>query len=130
MEKSKATHELIKNEIELITTEEVYAFLNTCNLELKPNQGSLSLPMIQRLYFKMKNNVPFSNICVHEDLIADGHHRYICSEFVIIDDDKSLNDLPRDIKRRLVLTSSMIGLNEESTIKAIQVANMDLELAG
>jgi hypothetical protein len=33
-------------------------------------------------------------------------------DFIIIDDDKSLNDLPKFYKDRLVLTSSLIGLNE------------------
>lgn len=32
-------------------------------------------------------------------------------KFLIIDDDKSLNDLPPHIKERLILTQSMIGLN-------------------
>lgn len=34
-------------------------------------------------------------------------------DFVIIDDDKSLNDLPSFLKSHLVLTSSTIGLTEE-----------------
>lgn len=36
----------------------------------------------------------------------------IKDEFIILDDDKSLNDLPPNLKRNLVLTSSTIGLNE------------------
>ena len=31
-------------------------------------------------------------------------------EYIIIDDDKSLNGLPKKIKEKLILTSSMIGL--------------------
>jgi hypothetical protein len=34
-------------------------------------------------------------------------------KFVIIDDDKSLNDLPPFLKNNLVLTSSLIGLTDE-----------------
>jgi hypothetical protein len=34
-------------------------------------------------------------------------------EFIIIDDDKSLNDLPKFLKDRLILTSSMVGLTNE-----------------
>jgi hypothetical protein len=37
----------------------------------------------------------------------------INDDFVIIDDDKSLNDLPAFLKANLVLTSSHIGLTEE-----------------
>lgn len=36
----------------------------------------------------------------------------IQEDFIIIDDDKSLNDLPKFFKDRLVLTSSLVGLNE------------------
>jgi hypothetical protein len=35
-------------------------------------------------------------------------------EIIIIDDDKSLNDLPRELKSRLVSTSSYIGLTEKN----------------
>ncbi|MBW7941767.1 MAG: hypothetical protein H3C64_05055 [Candidatus Kuenenia stuttgartiensis] len=36
----------------------------------------------------------------------------ICEDFIIIDDDKSLNDLPEFMKDNLVLTSPYIGLTE------------------
>lgn len=41
--------------------------------------------------------------------------------FIILDDDKSLNDLPPDLKKFLVQTEAMIGLNEEhlSLIQAV-----------
>lgn len=42
-------------------------------------------------------------------------------EFVIIDDDKMLNDLPEDLKRNLVLTSPSIGLTDELADEAISV---------
>jgi hypothetical protein len=41
--------------------------------------------------------------------------------FVIIDDDKSLNDLPPLLKHKLVLTSSLVGLTDELADKAIDV---------
>lgn len=41
--------------------------------------------------------------------------------FVILDDDKSLNGLPSQIKEKLVQTSSMIGLNEEAANLAIKI---------
>ncbi len=37
----------------------------------------------------------------------------ISNDFVIIDDDKSLNALPAHLKKKLILTSSYIGLTEE-----------------
>lgn len=39
--------------------------------------------------------------------------------YVIIDDDKSLNDLPLSAKQRLVLTHTTIGLTEELAEEAI-----------
>ncbi len=41
--------------------------------------------------------------------------------FVIIDDDKSLNDLPPKFKDTLVLTSPLIGLNEPIADQAIKI---------
>jgi len=42
-------------------------------------------------------------------------------EYVIIDDDKSLNGLPVSIKDKLVLTSPMVGLTDESASLAIEI---------
>jgi hypothetical protein len=46
--------------------------------------------------------------------------------FVILDDDKSLNDLESDIKNQLVLIDSGIGLNVEKTELAIKILNSEL----
>ena len=40
-------------------------------------------------------------------------------DVVIIDDDKSLNDLPSILKERLVLTNPYLGLNDQDEIKAV-----------
>ena len=42
-------------------------------------------------------------------------------DFIIIDDDKSLNGLPLEIKKRLILTSPMIGLSDEHVGQAIKM---------
>jgi hypothetical protein len=42
-------------------------------------------------------------------------------EFVILDDDKKLNDLPVDIKNNLVLTSASVGLTDELADNAISI---------
>lgn len=44
-------------------------------------------------------------------------------EIIIIDDDKSLNDLPQALKSRLVLTSSYIGLTEKDLPKLKTILN-------
>jgi hypothetical protein len=41
--------------------------------------------------------------------------------YVILDDDKSLNDLPKSVKEKLVLTSSLIGLTQENIERAIEI---------
>jgi len=41
------------------------------------------------------------------------------SEIVIIDDDKSLNELPAYLKERLVLTNSYVGLNYDTDLHRI-----------
>jgi hypothetical protein len=42
-------------------------------------------------------------------------------KFVIIDDDLSINDLPAEIKKKCVLTKSLIGLDEEGVDKALNI---------
>ena len=44
-------------------------------------------------------------------------------KFVILDDDKSLNDLPSTIKNHLVLCDSGVGLTGEKTELAIKILN-------
>ena len=41
--------------------------------------------------------------------------------FVIIDDDKSLNGLPNELKDKLILTNSSIGLTHSDALQAIKV---------
>jgi len=46
--------------------------------------------------------------------------------FVIIDDDKSLNDLPNHLKMNLILTSPLVGLTDELADNAISILNQGL----
>jgi hypothetical protein len=63
-----------------LTREDVELFLKNQELKLKPRQSKLSLPILQRIYMKMKGGVPFKDIQVYEGLIVNGHHRYICAK--------------------------------------------------
>lgn len=49
-------------------------------------------------------------------------HREI-KDFVIIDDDKSLNGLPEELKKKLILTNSSVGLTSDNALEAIKVLN-------
>jgi len=42
-------------------------------------------------------------------------------EFIIIDDDHSLNSLEKEHKSKLVLTNQMIGFNEENLKLALEI---------
>jgi len=48
------------------------------------------------------------------------------NDFVIIDDDKSLHDLPDHLKEKVVFTQSLIGLNKEAALNAIEILNSAL----
>ncbi len=53
----------------------------------------------------------------------------IQEDFIIIDDDKSLNDLPKFFKDRLVLTSSLVGLNESHTADIQDIVSTQLSIS-
>ena len=48
--------------------------------------------------------------------------------FVILDDDKSLNGLPENLKEKLILTSSLVGLTEEHANDAIAILKNKIAL--
>ena len=62
-----------------ITREIIIDFIQNANIELKPTQPNLCLPIINRLYKKMCAGIKFSGIKVSNGLICDGHHRYVAS---------------------------------------------------
>lgn len=49
-------------------------------------------------------------------------------DFVIIDDDTSLNNLPEYLKARLVLTKPLIGLTKSHVQDSLKILNTPLEL--
>ncbi|WP_336836374.1 HAD domain-containing protein [Sphingobacterium siyangense] len=74
-------------------------------------------------------NIRIDLLTLLEDVVAKVNHRYTrkdeilgqivrqglqTEEIVIIDDDKSLNELPQALKSRLVLTSPYSGLTEKN----------------
>ena len=64
----------------MITQAIIQDCLKNRNLELKSTQHQLSIPIINRMYRKMINGIKFSEIQIHENLIIDGHHRYISAQ--------------------------------------------------
>ncbi|MGG9962416.1 HAD domain-containing protein [Ferruginibacter sp. SUN106] len=62
-----------------------------------------------------------NNLSRKDEIVNWFNVNNIRENFIIIDDDKSLNELPDFIKRNFIQTSSYIGLTEEhlETIKSI-----------
>lgn len=56
-----------------------------------------------------------------KDEVLNWYNVHNIDNFIIIDDDKSLNDLPLLLKEKLILTSGSVGLTEDLADKAIGV---------
>ena len=65
--------------LEVITEDIIKHYLSKNCIVFKSTQNRLSLPIINRLYKKMKNGIRFDDIKICDNLIIDGHHRYISS---------------------------------------------------
>jgi|JI7StandDraft_1071085.scaffolds.fasta_scaffold48493_3 hypothetical protein len=48
-------------------------------LPLKASQNKLSVPVIARIYKKMKVGIKFPGVQISQGVIINGHHRYIAS---------------------------------------------------
>jgi hypothetical protein len=63
-----------------LTKENVAELLVKGDMDLQPTQSELSFPIIKRLYSKMSISLLLrDSIQVCDDLIIDGHHRYIAA---------------------------------------------------
>ncbi|UUW08678.1 hypothetical protein NLG42_21555 [Flavobacterium plurextorum] len=62
-----------------ITEHLIKDFFSTNSLKYRSSHKKLSLPIINRIYKKMINDINFDDIKVCDGLIIDGHHRYISS---------------------------------------------------
>lgn len=69
---------------------------------------------------RFKNTIGLSR---KEDVIG-WLNSFKMDKYVIIDDDKSLNALPEEIKKRTIITDSIIGLTMEDARKAIEILNL------
>ena len=62
-----------------ITREIIVDFISNNDIELASTHGKLCIPVIDRIFRKMSAGIKFSEIKVENNLICDGHHRYIAS---------------------------------------------------
>jgi hypothetical protein len=65
-----------------VTVESIKAFISSNNIHLKPTQTKLCVLIISRICQKMSHGIKFDDIKVCDDLIINGHHRYISSLIV------------------------------------------------
>ncbi len=65
--------------LEKITKEFIQKFLSENEIELSCTHAKLCIPIIDRIYRKMIFGIIFAEIKVDENLICDGHHRYVAS---------------------------------------------------
>jgi hypothetical protein len=60
-----------------ITFEQVKLFIETHSLKFNPGQHKISYPIIVRIHKRLQDGHRFGNIKVHNNIINDGHHRFI-----------------------------------------------------
>jgi len=83
-----------------------------------------------------KRGIQINNITTIDNYVSNINHKSRLEEikewindfgqeknYVIIDDDTSLDSLPLSVKKRWVKTSPMIGLDDNATNKAIEILN-------
>lgn len=62
-----------------ITKEIIVELIQKNEMDLISTHTKLCLPVINRIYKKMSAGIKFSGIKVEDNLICDGHHRYLAS---------------------------------------------------
>ena len=67
--------------VEKVTKKIILEFIRKNEVELNASQTKLCLPIINRIFKKMSAGINFSAIKVENNLICDGHHRYLASLF-------------------------------------------------
>jgi hypothetical protein len=94
-----------------ITEEIIKEFLKEKELEYLPTHNKLSLPIINRIYKKMINGIKFEIVKVNENIIIDGHHRYISSELAKSEIEKT--SYPKTSATIVYSWNDVVFVNEE-----------------
>jgi hypothetical protein len=74
-----------KINMEIITKEFILNFIDNHHIEFQSSQKKMSIPIIRRLFKKLKLGIKFAAIKIDDGLICDGHHRYIASLLADVD---------------------------------------------
>ena len=94
-----------------ITEEIIKKFLKEKELEYLPTHNKLSLPIINRIYKKMINGIKFEIVKINENIIIDGHHRYISSELAKSEIEKT--SYPKTSATIVYSWNDVLFVNEE-----------------
>jgi len=62
-----------------ITIADIKAFIDKTEIPYNASQKKLCVPIINRMCQKMAHGIKFDDIKIYEDLVIDGHHRYLSS---------------------------------------------------
>jgi len=68
-----------------ITAKAISEMISSQTLNLTSTHGKLSLPIINRMYSKMRIGLRFDAIKIYENAIFNGHHRYMSSRLARYD---------------------------------------------
>ncbi|MGZ3754311.1 MAG: hypothetical protein ACXVAY_02735 [Mucilaginibacter sp.] len=60
-----------------ITVESITEFIISHDIPYAPTQTKLCIPIISRMCQKMSHGIKFDKIKVFDNIIIDGHHRYL-----------------------------------------------------
>lgn len=72
----------INKGLKKITTEFIKEFIETNEIPLVASQTKLCIPIIDRMCRKMSHGIKFDDIKICDNLVIDGHHRYLSSLIV------------------------------------------------
>ncbi len=76
-----------------VTKEMVIDFIQKNKIELHSTHAKLCLPIVNRLYKKMLIGIKFSSIKIVDNLIIDGHHRYLASRLANVELDRVMSSI-------------------------------------
>ena len=65
--------------MEKVTKEVIHALIHNNEIELSSTHAKLCVPIVDRIYRKMLLDIRFSGIKIENNIICDGHHRYLAS---------------------------------------------------
>jgi HAD domain in Swiss Army Knife RNA repair proteins len=111
------------NTLQRLISEDVTVMLTTSHKARFSIEGWKSIFKNRGISIEKIKSLPenLNNLSRKDEIVNWFYVNDVDEEFVIIDDDKSLNELPDFLKKNLVQTSPYIGLTEEhyEAIKSI-----------